>query len=140
MSTKQKDLALSTFRSDPSVLVLLVSLKCGNVGLNLTCANRVILLGLLYLLKMCGGIQLLKIKQSIGYIVMDRKSIWSLQRDVVVNRITIPGTVEDRILELQKQKQEVIDKALGEGTGEMGNMRLNLQDLVHLFGHEEPDD
>lgn len=45
MTTKQKDSALTQFREDDEVKVLLVSLKCGSVGLNLTCANRVILLG-----------------------------------------------------------------------------------------------
>ena len=39
-------LAQDTFRSDPNVTVLLMSLKCGSLGLNLTCASRVVLVDL----------------------------------------------------------------------------------------------
>lgn len=63
MTTKQRDDAIDRFKSDPSVKVLLsklinsfklaallisytVSMKAGGVGLNLTVANRVILLDL----------------------------------------------------------------------------------------------
>ena len=56
-------------------------------------------------------------------------------RDVIVHRIMIKNSVEDRILELQQRKQDIANQALGEGeTGEIGNMRLGLGDLMHLFG------
>lgn len=43
LSSKQRDLALSKFESDPECTVLLLSLKCGGVGLNITCSNQVII-------------------------------------------------------------------------------------------------
>jgi SNF2 family DNA or RNA helicase len=44
MNAKQRDTMLTTFRTDPKTNLMLVSLKAGNVGLNLTVANRVFLL------------------------------------------------------------------------------------------------
>ncbi len=49
-----------------------------------------------------------------------------------MHRITIGDTVEDRILELQKRKQELIDAAVD--GGHLGkSMRLTLNDLMTLF-------
>ncbi|RUS26326.1 SNF2 family N-terminal domain-containing protein [Jimgerdemannia flammicorona] len=44
MLNKLREESLDKLRNDPSVTVLLLSLKCGSLGLNLTCANNVILL------------------------------------------------------------------------------------------------
>jgi SNF2 family DNA or RNA helicase len=57
-----------------------------------------------------------------------------------VHRITIPNTVEDRILALQEQKQIMINQAMGEGGAGIRNMRLGLQDLIHLFGRNDDDE
>ena len=62
-------------------------------------------------------------------------------RDVTVHRIFIGNTVEDRILQLQKTKQQLADAALGEGEGAagLGRGRLSLNDLIRLFNvdHDE---
>jgi SNF2 family DNA or RNA helicase len=51
---------------------------------------------------------------------------------VEVHRILINDTVEDRILELQKRKQEMADGALSEGSStQLG--RLGFNELLHLF-------
>jgi len=46
MNQKERAEALRLIRTDPSITVILVSLKCGAVGLNLTVCSRVILLDL----------------------------------------------------------------------------------------------
>jgi len=43
MNLDEREAALKKFKSDPAVTVLLMSLKCGALGLNLTYANHVIL-------------------------------------------------------------------------------------------------
>ncbi|KAH9471313.1 hypothetical protein Pst134EA_005214 [Puccinia striiformis f. sp. tritici] len=43
-SADEKTRALEKIKSDPKCTVLLISLKCGSVGLNLTCCSRVILM------------------------------------------------------------------------------------------------
>ena len=55
-------------------------------------------------------------------------------KDVIVNRLLIHGSIEERILALQKSKQEIADSALGESTVRpQGAARLNIGDLMRLF-------
>lgn len=44
MSLEQRDKVISSFKLDPSVRVLLISLKAGGVALNLTVASRIFLM------------------------------------------------------------------------------------------------
>ena len=60
------------------------------------------------------------------------------QRPVKVSRFTISDTVEDRILELQKQKKSIADGALGEGASVINMARLTMKDLIFLFKGGEP--
>lgn len=46
MNAKQKAASLEAIREDPKVRVILLSLKCGALGLNLTCCNIVCMLDL----------------------------------------------------------------------------------------------
>ncbi|ETS83120.1 hypothetical protein PFICI_04996 [Pestalotiopsis fici W106-1] len=43
LSRDQKDTVIRDFHENPEMTVLVASLKCGGVGLNITCANRVII-------------------------------------------------------------------------------------------------
>lgn len=43
MTLPQRTKAVEKFKRDPKCKVMIVSLKCGSVGLNLTCANHVII-------------------------------------------------------------------------------------------------
>ncbi len=56
-------------------------------------------------------------------------------RTVHVTRITIPGTVEDRILELQERKRQLVADVLGGGAGDRQGSanRLSMQELQYLF-------
>ena len=42
MTHEARDNAINTFRDDPNIKIMIASLKCGGVGLNLTMASRVI--------------------------------------------------------------------------------------------------
>ena len=44
MTAREREEQLYIFRTDPQVNIILISLKCGSLGLNLTCANRVCLM------------------------------------------------------------------------------------------------
>lgn len=46
LNQKKKEAALDQIRNDPSTTIILVSIKCGAVGLNLTVCSRVLLLDL----------------------------------------------------------------------------------------------
>jgi hypothetical protein len=47
--------------------------------------------------------------------------------------LTIAGTIEDRILELQEKKRELAAAALG---GDKNIGKLNMKDLLDLFRHD----
>ena len=118
--------AVNKLRQCEDVNVMLISLKCGSVGLNLTAANRVILLDLWW-------------NPALENQAIDRvHRIGQLAEKVYVTKITIPGTIEDRILKLQEAKQDLVNQALGEG----GNMkhvnRLSRNDLIFLFRGSRP--
>ncbi|KAG7193963.1 uncharacterized protein KQ657_005162 [Scheffersomyces spartinae] len=100
--------------------VLLLSLKAGNVGLTLTCASQVILMEPFW--------NPFPEEQAIG-----RAHRIGQNRNVQVYRLFTPGTVEARIVELQKQKKELADAALDED-GLKSISRLGRQELGFLFG------
>jgi SNF2 family DNA or RNA helicase len=59
---------------------------------------------------------------------------------VQVTKITIPNTIEDRIVELQERKQELMNMALSEGNEMGGNraQRLSRNELIYLFRGGRP--
>ncbi|KAI9498457.1 SNF2 family N-terminal domain-containing protein [Zychaea mexicana] len=119
MTVAKRDEVLQTFFNDPRYTVLLVSTKCGSLGLNLTCANRVILMDVWW-------------NPALENQAIDRVHRIGQRKNVEVHRIFINDTVEDRILELQKKKQALADGALGEGGAEKLG-RLGLDELLYLF-------
>ncbi|KAK7612176.1 SNF2 family N-terminal domain-containing protein [Phyllosticta paracitricarpa] len=120
MAAKTRDEAVQRFTTDPDTKVMLVSLKAGNSGLNLVEGSQVIILDPFW-------------NPYIEYQAIDRAHRIGQRRPVAVHRILVPDTVEDRIMTLQKQKEELITAALDEG--QMKNVgRLNDQELRYLFG------
>ncbi|EIE90943.1 hypothetical protein RO3G_15654 [Rhizopus delemar RA 99-880] len=119
MDVRQRAETVNKFFDDPQITVLLVSTKCGSLGLNLTCANRVILLDVWW-------------NPAIENQAIDRVHRIGQTKAVDVHRIFINDTIEDRILMLQKKKQSIADGVLGEGsTNQVG--RLSLNELIYLF-------
>jgi SNF2 family DNA or RNA helicase len=120
MSGKDRAAAVENFKRDPLSQVMLVSLKAGNAGLNLNFASQVIILDPFW-------------NPYIEDQAIDRAHRIGQRHDVMVHRVIVPGTVEDRILKLQGEKRELINDALDEM--ESKNLaRLGQRDLAYLFG------
>ncbi|KAK8016249.1 SNF2 family N-terminal domain-containing protein [Apiospora rasikravindrae] len=120
MSAKQRDEAVQQFREDPNVKVMLTSLKAGNAGLNLVCASRVIILDPFW-------------NPFIEKQAVDRTYRIGQRKPVEVHRILIKDTVEDRIMELQEEKREIVEGAMDEKAArDLG--RLSNRDLAYIFG------
>ncbi|ORY31955.1 SNF2 family N-terminal domain-domain-containing protein [Naematelia encephala] len=124
MKPDEREQAVQSFsapiRDASSPRIMLISLKAGGVGLNLTAAARVISLDLAW-------------NAATEQQAVDRAHRIGQTKAVEVRRLVIADTVEQRILELQKHKSSLADGAMGEGTaGKLG--RLTVQDLIHLFG------
>lgn len=123
MTAPKRDATISRFTEDPDMKVILVSLKAGNAGLNLTAASQVIIVEPFW-------------NPYVENQAIDRTYRIGQMRDVTVHRILAEGTVEDRILQVQNEKRQIIDAALtgGSTTG------LGTANLAFLFGvGENPD-
>ncbi|KAL1667297.1 SNF2 family N-terminal domain-containing protein [Schizophyllum commune] len=120
MSRNARDAAVRAFMAKDKAKVMLMSLKCGGVGLNLTRANNVISLDLGW-------------SEAVEAQAFDRVHRLGQTRKVRVERLVIDNTVEDRILGLQERKALLADGALGEGKGKKIG-RLSVKELANLFG------
>ncbi|GAA6060368.1 hypothetical protein JCM10212_004552 [Sporobolomyces blumeae] len=115
---KEKDAAIEKITNDARTTVILISIKSGAVGLNLTMCSRVILLDLWW-------------NPAIEQQAFDRAHRYGQKEDVKVYKLVIDGTVEDRILTLQHEKSELAKSAL-EG-GDVSKARLTARDMAFLF-------
>ena len=120
MSPSQRDISARSFQEDPRVSIMLVSLKAGNAGLNLTAASQVIIMDPFW-------------NPYIEMQAVDRAHRIGQQRPVHVHRILVEGTVEDRIVDLQEQKRALVEAALDEGANQSIG-RLDNRQLRYLFG------
>ncbi|PCH44932.1 hypothetical protein WOLCODRAFT_145249 [Wolfiporia cocos MD-104 SS10] len=120
MNRHKRDQAVRVFMSRDNATIMLMSLKCGGVGLNLTRANRVISLDLGW-------------SEAVESQAFDRVHRLGQTRSVYVHRLVIADTVEDRVLALQERKKNLADNSLGEGNGTKVG-RLSVRELANLFG------
>ncbi|EXJ68537.1 uncharacterized protein A1O5_08330 [Cladophialophora psammophila CBS 110553] len=132
MSAADRNDAVLEFTDNPDCNVILVSLKAGNAGLNLTAANHVIMLDPFW-------------NPFVEYQAADRCYRIGQTKDVTIHRVLIgegdsdrppnPSgfTVEDRILQLQERKRELVETALDESAGREVS-RLGVRELGYLFG------
>ncbi|KAF7800359.1 hypothetical protein EIP86_011609 [Pleurotus ostreatoroseus] len=120
MNRSKRDQAVRVFMAKDKAMIMLMSMKCGGVGLNLTRANRVISLDLGW-------------SEAVEAQAFDRVHRLGQSREVSVHRLVIAGTVEDRILALQDRKKLLADCSLGEGTAKKLG-KLTVKELANLFG------
>ncbi|XVE49693.1 hypothetical protein DITRI_Ditri01bG0101600 [Diplodiscus trichospermus] len=120
MSLAARDRNVKDFNADPEVTVMLMSLKAGNLGLNMVAACHVILLDLWW-------------NPTTEDQAIDRAHRIGQTRAVTVTRITIKDTVEDRILSLQDEKRKMVASAFGEDQSGSSATRLTVEDLRYLF-------
>ena len=120
MRNDLREASLDKLRTRSSTRILLCSLKCGSLGLNLTAASRVVILEPFW-------------NPFVEEQAIDRVHRLNQTRDVVVYRLTVASTVEERIFELQAKKRALAEAAIegGEAT------KLSLKDLLNLFKHDD---
>ncbi|MED6218236.1 hypothetical protein PIB30_025010 [Stylosanthes scabra] len=118
MSLAARDRSVKDFNTEPEVTVMLMSLKAGNLGLNMVAASHVILLDPWW-------------NPKTEDQAIDRVHRIGQTRPVTVTRLTIRDTVERRILSLQERKRKMAASAFGEDhTPQNG---LTIDDLKYIF-------
>ena len=96
---------------------MLVSLKAGGTGLNLTAADHVFLLDPWW-------------NPAVEDQAADRAHRIGQDKPVMVYRLVAKDTVEERILALQERKRRLADAALGEAGQAAGITREDLLALL----------
>ncbi|CDR47662.1 CYFA0S36e00122g1_1 [Cyberlindnera fabianii] len=119
MNANARDDVVREFYRDDNKKLMLISLKAGNAGLTLTCANHVIIMDPFW-------------NPYVEYQAQDRCHRIGQQKPVTVYRMLIKNTVEDRILDLQERKRSLIESAL-DPSGMKEASRLSREDIARLF-------
>ena len=105
------------FQAPSGPPVLLISLKAGGTGLNLTAADHVFLMDPWW-------------NPAVEDQAADRAHRIGQDRTVMVYRLVAEGTIEERIVALQAAKREIADAALGDAERAAG---LTREDLLALL-------
>ena len=116
-STVDRAGVVEQFQKDDGPPVLLLSLKAGGTGLNLTAADHVFLLDPWW-------------NPAVEDQAADRAHRIGQDRPVLVHRLVAEETVEERILALQERKRALAEAALGAGDQALA---LTREDLLGLL-------
>ncbi|MEM9456925.1 MAG: DEAD/DEAH box helicase [Myxococcota bacterium] len=101
-STRDRGAVVERFQDEAGPPVMLISLRAGGTGLNLTAADHVFLLDPWW-------------NPAVEDQAADRAHRIGQERPVLVHRLVARGTVEERILALQGQKRALAEAAVGAG-------------------------
>jgi superfamily II DNA or RNA helicase len=116
-TTRDRGEVVARFQDEAGPPVMLVSLKAGGTGLNLTAADHVFLLDPWW-------------NPAVEDQAADRTHRIGQDRPVIVYRLVANDTVEERILALQERKRAIADVALGSADHAGGITREELLALI----------
>ena len=119
-STRDREGVVRAFQDDTGPPVMLVSLKAGGTGINLTAADHVFLCDPWW-------------NPAAEDQAADRAHRIGQEKPVLVTRLVAEGTVEERILELQERKRALAEAALGPGGRPAAAASLTRDDLLDLL-------
>ena len=102
--------------------VFLISLKAGGVGLNLTGADTVILIDLWW-------------NPAVEMQAISRAHRIGQKSTVEVYRLITRGTIEEKILELQESKKNLVTTVLD---GNESRSSLSAEEIREILGVDEP--
>src|SRR5439155_470317 len=117
---RSRQQVVNTFQNNPNASVFLLSLRAAGTGLNLTTASYVILYDPWW-------------NPAVEAQAIDRSHRIGQTQTVNAYRLISPGTVEEKIWELQQSKAQTIADVLGE---EGFARSLSKTDLEYLFSED----
>ncbi len=118
VSKQKRDDMVASFQGDDGPPIMLLSLKAGGTGLNLTAANHVVHLDRWW-------------NPAVENQATDRAFRIGQRRDVQVRKLVCVGTLEERIDAMIATKQELADLAVG--TGENWVTEMSTEQLGELL-------
>lgn len=120
MKREDRSRAMDALKTDPSCEVLLVSLRAGGVGLNLTAARRVYLMDPYW-------------NPAVENQAVDRIHRLGQTKPVTTIKLIIENTIEARLLEVQKRKIELANMTLGVQLSKADQAQRRMEELSVLF-------
>ncbi len=121
MKAAQRDAAIRALDNDPETRILLASLSVCSVGLNLVSADTVILSDSWW-------------APAIEDQAVDRVHRLGQTRPTTVWRLVMEGTVEERVLDIQGEKRELVNKAFQEKQGKEKKTEVRrMADIMKLL-------
>jgi len=117
--TTDRKSPVDRFQSEGGAPVFLVSLKAGGTGLNLTAADYVFILDPWW-------------NPAVESQAISRAHRMGQKNKVIAYRLVARGTVEEKILELQKKKKDLAESIVSEDKDFM--KKLSKEDLANLLG------
>jgi SNF2 family DNA or RNA helicase/uncharacterized Zn finger protein len=118
ISRKKRDQMVEDFQTKPENKIIIISLKAGGTGLNLTAANHVIHYDLWW-------------NPAVENQATDRAFRIGQTKNVFVHRFISLGTFEEKINDIIKSKQELVNLTVS--TGESWISEMSDKDLKKLF-------
>jgi SNF2 family DNA or RNA helicase len=125
MSRTARGAALETFRTKPSITVILVSINAGGLGLNLTTANKVYVMEPQY-------------NPAAEAQAVDRVHRLGQKREVETVRYIMSNSFEEKMLELQDKKKKLASLSMDRdhmknSSNKAEATKKRLEDLRSLF-------
>jgi SNF2 family DNA or RNA helicase len=118
LSQKKRNEVIDRFQTDPACKILLVSLRAGGLGLNLTAASRVIHYDLWY-------------NPAVENQATDRAFRIGQKRNVFVHRFITRNSFEEKIDAMLQSKRELAEMTVS--SGESWLARMSHDELRSLF-------
>ena len=121
MTRNKRNAVLDAFRDDPKVVVILVSIMAGGLGLNLTSASKV------YVMEP-------QFNPAAEAQAVDRVHRLGQTREVTTTRFIMDGSFEEKMLELQRKKQNLADLSMSRGKLDKAEAaKQRMEELRSLF-------
>lgn len=117
-STTNRQAVVDSFQSVDGPPILIMSLKAGGVGLNLTAADHVFIMDPWW-------------NPAAEDQAADRAHRIGQTNPVMIYKLVAEGTIEERILDLQRQKRQLAEAAVDGGLGV--GMELSKDELLRLL-------
>ncbi|KAK6392827.1 hypothetical protein LTR65_002908 [Meristemomyces frigidus] len=118
MSHDSRDKAITEFGSDPNKQIMLASLQCGGLGLNLTMASRVICLDPWW-------------NSAVEQQAFCRVFRIGQQKETRMTRFVVKNTIDAAMMAMKERKQIDIDEVMDDGKRKHAP---DVHDLMRLFG------
>ena len=116
-ATRDRQRRVERFQNDPDCKLFLISLKAGGLGLNLTAAEYVFLLDPWW-------------NPAVEAQAVDRAHRIGQTKQVFAYRLIARGTVEEKVLELQKSKRDLAAAIIGEDNSPIRDLRREDLELL----------